>query len=174
MSCLLWMRKWVDGFLRYALTRNSYAILKQCILDHLKHKTRIFVTHQLQYLKYSNQVIVMDRGKIVEHGTYDELMAKENGYLKLLIEENIVAEDHVHEAHIQQETKQKIEVQIHQEELHGDGKLMQDEERMTGSAVLSVIWRYTMKMGGPLVTLLLLVLFIVAQLGIIGVDWYDN
>mgnify|MGYP002385944955 CR=1 FL=1 len=36
----------------------------------LKNKTRMLVTHHLQYLPYANQVIIMRRGEIVERGSY--------------------------------------------------------------------------------------------------------
>ena len=38
--------------------------------------TRIFVTHQLQYLPYADQIVVMEKGKIIERGTNEELRTR--------------------------------------------------------------------------------------------------
>jgi ABC-type transport system involved in cytochrome bd biosynthesis fused ATPase/permease subunit len=37
-------------------------IFKECITGSLAKKTRILVTHQLQYLPFMDQIIVMDKG----------------------------------------------------------------------------------------------------------------
>lgn len=34
-------------------------LFDQCIMGHLKHKVRILVTHQLQYLKEANEILVL-------------------------------------------------------------------------------------------------------------------
>ncbi|XP_031850164.1 putative multidrug resistance-associated protein lethal(2)03659 isoform X2 [Nomia melanderi] len=45
----------------------------ECIDKHLRGKTRILVTHQLQYLQNVDKVIVLKDGEIYAEGTYDEL-----------------------------------------------------------------------------------------------------
>lgn len=47
--------------------------------------TRIVIAHRLSTIKNCNRIIVMDGGRIIEDGTYDELMAK-NGYFAELVE----------------------------------------------------------------------------------------
>ena len=42
----------------------------------LKSKTQVLVTHGLQYVPRSDEVIVVDNGSIPEFGTYEELMAR--------------------------------------------------------------------------------------------------
>uniref|UniRef100_A0A914EEQ2 Multidrug resistance-associated protein 1 n=1 Tax=Acrobeloides nanus TaxID=290746 RepID=A0A914EEQ2_9BILA len=51
----------------------------------LKNKTRILVTHELSYLKYTDRIIIMDGGRIVNEGSYAELM--KSGAFEQLIEE---------------------------------------------------------------------------------------
>lgn len=50
------------------------AMFENCIVKKLAGKTRILVTHQLQYLHMVDKIIVMANGQVVEHGTYDALM----------------------------------------------------------------------------------------------------
>jgi len=52
-------------------------------LEKLK-STRIVIAHRLSTIKQCDRIIVLDKGKIVEDGKYDELMAKD-GYLSELI-----------------------------------------------------------------------------------------
>lgn len=56
-----------------------------CILDGLlKDKTRILVTNQLNILAYVDQIIVLDEGRVVERGTYQELLSKDTDFADLL------------------------------------------------------------------------------------------
>jgi ABC-type multidrug transport system ATPase subunit len=52
----------------------------QCIKGELKSKTRLLVTNQLQYVPDADVVVVLKNGRIVESGSYGDLMAK-NGVL---------------------------------------------------------------------------------------------
>ena len=47
-------------------------------------KTIIFVAHRLTIAERSEQVVVMSRGKVVESGTHDELMATGKFYAQLV------------------------------------------------------------------------------------------
>ncbi len=51
------------------------AIFNNCVRDYLEGTTRVLVTHQLQYLPYVDQIIVLKKGEIVEMGTYEQLMS---------------------------------------------------------------------------------------------------
>uniref|UniRef100_A0A914C5U5 ABC-type glutathione-S-conjugate transporter n=1 Tax=Acrobeloides nanus TaxID=290746 RepID=A0A914C5U5_9BILA len=52
----------------------------------LKNKTRIFVTHGLNYLKHCDQIIVMKDGKINESGTYADLLSSSGDFSEILEE----------------------------------------------------------------------------------------
>lgn len=52
-------------------------------LDALKC-TRIIIAHRLSTIKQCDRIIVLDQGKIIEDGKYDELIAK-NGFFAELV-----------------------------------------------------------------------------------------
>lgn len=49
-----------------------------------KETTVIAVAHRLSTIRHMDRIIVMNAGKIIEDGTFDELIAFENGYFKKL------------------------------------------------------------------------------------------
>lgn len=53
-------------------------------LDKLKC-TRIVIAHRLSTIRHCDRIIVLDKGKIIEDGTYDQLIAK-NGFFAELVE----------------------------------------------------------------------------------------
>lgn len=59
-------------------------------LDSLKC-TRIVIAHRLSTIRHCDRIVVIDGGKIVEDGTYDELIAKD-GYLTDLVKRQQVGD----------------------------------------------------------------------------------
>ncbi|MFS4483326.1 ABC transporter ATP-binding protein [Hyunsoonleella sp. 2307UL5-6] len=51
-----------------------------------KGRTSIVIAHRLATIKKADKILVMDAGEIVEQGTHDELLEKENGYYRNLYE----------------------------------------------------------------------------------------
>ena len=81
--------------LRFLLEINSF--INRNTIDELMHKalfemsegkTLIVIIHRLEYLKHYDRIILMENGEIVDQGTYQEVLNKENGKLKKFIEEN--------------------------------------------------------------------------------------
>ncbi|KAH9298011.1 hypothetical protein KI387_029693, partial [Taxus chinensis] len=48
-------------------------LFKECIRGALKDKTVVLVTHQVEFLRKADLIVVMDEGCIMSSGTYDEL-----------------------------------------------------------------------------------------------------
>ena len=57
-----------------------------------KGRTSIVIAHRLATIKQADKIIVMDNGFIVEEGTHNELLDKENGYYKNLYEKQFSLE----------------------------------------------------------------------------------
>ena len=49
-------------------------LFEKCILGHLAGRIRLLVTHQIQYLKDVDRVVVMENGSIIHQGEYAELL----------------------------------------------------------------------------------------------------
>ncbi|MDO4537338.1 MAG: cysteine peptidase family C39 domain-containing protein [Coriobacteriales bacterium] len=49
-----------------------------------RHITRVVVAHRLSTVRDCDQIIMLDHGKILEHGTHDELMAASGAYASLV------------------------------------------------------------------------------------------
>ena len=58
-----------------------------------KGRTSIVIAHRLATIKKADKILVMDAGQIVETGTHQELLKKENGYYKNLYEVQFMEEE---------------------------------------------------------------------------------
>lgn len=59
-------------------------IFEECIKKELKGKSVILVTHQLQYLEFCDEVMLLDNGEIKEAGTHSDLMKTKGRYSQLI------------------------------------------------------------------------------------------
>jgi ABC-type multidrug transport system fused ATPase/permease subunit len=58
-----------------------------------KGRTSIVIAHRLATIQKADKIIVMDAGQIVEEGTHDALLKKQNGYYKNLYEVQFLKEE---------------------------------------------------------------------------------
>uniref|UniRef100_A0A8K9XBN4 ATP-binding cassette, sub-family C (CFTR/MRP), member 12 n=1 Tax=Oncorhynchus mykiss TaxID=8022 RepID=A0A8K9XBN4_ONCMY len=59
-------------------------IFEECIKKTLKGKSIILVTHQLQYLEFCDEILVLESGKIKEAGTHKALMKAKGRYAQMI------------------------------------------------------------------------------------------
>lgn len=67
-----------------ALDSNNEATILQNLQDFFEGRTVVVVAHRLSTVKNAHQIVVMERGEIVERGTHDELVALKGKYLELV------------------------------------------------------------------------------------------
>lgn len=48
-------------------------LMEESILDYLKGKTIVMPTHAVKYLEYADNIIIMQKGRIVASGSYKEV-----------------------------------------------------------------------------------------------------
>lgn len=69
-----------------AVDTETEKLIQEAIDRLTKNRTTIAIAHRLSTLKNATRIIVMDDGTIVEEGTHDELMSKEGGTFRHLVE----------------------------------------------------------------------------------------
>lgn len=62
-----------------ALDNKSEAIVQQAIENLMADRTVFIIAHRLSTVRHADKIVVVNYGEIVEEGTHDELLAKENG-----------------------------------------------------------------------------------------------
>lgn len=66
---------------------NESEILVQEAIEHLmKNRTTFVIAHRLSTIRNASRILVIDKGRIVQSGTHQELMLVENGLYKKLYE----------------------------------------------------------------------------------------
>lgn len=73
-------------------TSNLDFVSEQKIYENILNSnfkgTIVFIAHRLSSIKYSDNILVMDKGKLVESGTHDELLNNNGVYKKLWNSQN--------------------------------------------------------------------------------------
>ena len=137
-------------------------IMKNCIVNYLKGKTRVVVTHALSYLKYMDRIIYMKSGRIEWSGTYQEVhdqpfyseLAKTTGLSKKLSgDPNESSFDNKEEKKFGNKKEEKIV------------KLIKEEEQSRGGVSYKVYLDYFRYMGG---------ICYIASIFIVMIFWQAN
>ncbi|CAD8188699.1 unnamed protein product [Paramecium pentaurelia] len=126
----------------------GHFILKECFINLLKGKTRILITHALNYCKYTDYIYLMQKGEIIEEGDYQKM---QNNLIYQEIEKKF-------EFDIQQEENQEYtkknniqlidekDIEQNQEQIIDNNKIRSDlmtvEERKKGEIDSEVYVKY--------------------------------
>ena len=70
-----------------SLDSESELAIQEALKMVLRGRTSVVVAHRLSTIVEADQIVAMDKGKIVEMGTHDKLMEIEGGYYRRLYEE---------------------------------------------------------------------------------------
>ena len=60
------------------------AIMKDAVDALTKEKTIIMIAHRLKTVRHADQIVVVDKGRIVQQGTHEQLMKQEGIYKRFV------------------------------------------------------------------------------------------
>ncbi|KAL7594309.1 hypothetical protein Lser_V15G30327 [Lactuca serriola] len=151
---------------------TASSLFKEFIMEALSSKTVLLVTHQVDFLPAFDDILLMEDGKIVETGTYDQLLesSKEFQNLVIALSENSGSDNHTADG-----SKQKSESPIQEiekiksikeiEQSVGE-QLIKKEERESGDTGLRPYKQYLTQSNGVIffsLSVLLHLLYIIGQ-----------
>ncbi|MBC9795982.1 ABC transporter ATP-binding protein [Sinomicrobium weinanense] len=67
-----------------ALDTESEKLVQKALENMMKNRTSVVIAHRLSTIQNADLIVVMQKGKIVEQGTHDELIAGNGTYKKLV------------------------------------------------------------------------------------------
>ena len=68
-----------------ALDTESEKFVQVALENMMQNRTSIVIAHRLSTIQKADKIVVMQKGKIVEQGTHDELLARNGMYSKLVL-----------------------------------------------------------------------------------------
>ena len=66
-----------------ALDSESERLVQEAMDRLLKGRTTFVIAHRLSTIRHADRILVLDRGRLTEHGTHSELMTREGVYRRL-------------------------------------------------------------------------------------------
>jgi ATP-binding cassette, subfamily B, bacterial MsbA len=67
-----------------SLDTESERLVQDAINNMMQHRTSIVIAHRLSTIRHADEIIVLQKGQIVERGNHDELMQKQGYYYRLV------------------------------------------------------------------------------------------
>eukprot|EP00794_Sanderia_malayensis_P016216 gene16216-17849_t len=175
-------------------------LFDHCICGLLKNKIRILSTHQIHFLKSASQISCLQDGKQIHLATYNELNQIKFDVQSLISEQSVVIDFEevrtvingprirssstasrlsVHSSagiEHKRRTSSRVNLGFMTEELptpeQSSSSKELEEETKEGNIAFKIYVKYFKSGGGVIFTLVLFLLCIVAQLSLVGVDWW--
>ena len=157
-------------------------IFEKCIKRYLKSKVVILVTHQLQFVKDAQQIIVLKNGKMLACGDYNHMLRENIDFVKMSGNTELNNEEHnvdpnILERKVSTESASRFDSIISEFEKpdkETDKQKVEDEELETDTNKVSgmLYWIYIKSGAGPLLVPLLIFANFITQVTFTGGDYW--
>ncbi|XP_025834708.1 probable multidrug resistance-associated protein lethal(2)03659 isoform X5 [Agrilus planipennis] len=137
-------------------------LFESCIAGYLKEKTVILVTHQLQYLKDADRIVILEDGLLKAEGTYSELQDSGLDFAKLLNDQSDETEIETDKS----QPRQRLQsIQSISSNTDDKGPVpMEVEEQKGAGAIGSYVYKAYFKAGGNICVIFnMFMLFFLSQ-----------
>nr|QUF59454.1 ATP-binding cassette transporter Abcc4-1 [Brachionus angularis] len=151
-------------------------IIKNCINEYLKDKTRILITHQVHHLETADKIYVLKQGKIEAEGTYTELLKSHLSLLSSIEHSDQSKSDEIKEENnIDNDDNQIKEAKLISDEIRTKEELIKKEREETtqqGAVSLQSYIAYFTAGAGYFGLIIVGFFFIAAQAMTISADYW--
>ncbi|KAL3283452.1 hypothetical protein HHI36_006596 [Cryptolaemus montrouzieri] len=149
----------LDDTLSSLDTNVGKFVFDECILKFLNGKTRILVTHQLQYLKEADHIVVLNKGTIEAQGTFQQLSNSKLDFTKLFPEDEESINTQKQEKICRNKSKDLKQEDENEEKICSTTEI-EGINKYDGS----IFWYYVNSSGNVLSVGLIVLLLIICQL----------
>lgn len=154
-------------------------LFEQCMRNYLKDHIVILATHQLQYLKQADKIIIIDHGKILAIGKYTDLKEQESDFSDLLLdnqeeEEQLEVSFEIYDkpGEIQSRRNSETSVETVKSEKCADTQMQVKEIQKRGAIGFDLYVKYFRSGGGVFLLLIATSFCICAQILGSGCDFF--
>lgn len=161
-------------------THVSKHLFEQCLRDFLKNNTVILVTHQLQFLQYVDQIIILSNGRVEAVGSYDSLRESGLDFAKLLADPN--KDDTGDDVSLSRSRSGSSKLKLNRrvsvgsnyslEDATLDNNMQVEEKRAEGAIGLTMYSKYFKAAGGYMMFYVMVFFCVAAQIFASGGDYY--
>ncbi|KAF8838120.1 P-loop containing nucleoside triphosphate hydrolase protein [Paxillus ammoniavirescens] len=144
-----------DDILAALDPRVGRTVFNNCIKKGLRGKTRVLVTHQLQYLNQVDHIIVVSEGNIVEQGSFDDLVSRNGELTRLLSDIQSFSEDSDNTKKDDKRKSAAAPQKAAPQKQETADQVIVEEERNTGAVGATTWWAYLKATGGLTMAIML-------------------
>jgi subfamily B ATP-binding cassette protein MsbA len=72
-----------------SLDTESERLVQDAINNMMQNRTSIVIAHRLSTIRHADEIVVLQKGEIVERGTHEELLMKEGYYYRLVMMQEV-------------------------------------------------------------------------------------
>ena len=72
-----------------SLDTESERLVQDAINNLMQNRTSIVIAHRLSTIRHADEIVVLQKGEVVERGTHDELLQKQGYYYRLVMMQEV-------------------------------------------------------------------------------------